>query len=67
VLHGVDVEHAGVLVDLRRQTDGEHGDVDPLHGGEPHHDQVRGHLIEHDGVLAQLRRVLAVGAQVLVA
>ena len=67
VLHGVDVEHAGVLVDLRRQTDGEHGDVDPLHGGEPHHDQVRGHLIEHDGVLAQLRRMLAVGAQVLVA
>ena len=67
VLHGVDVEHTGVLVDLRRQTDGEHGDVDPLHGGEAHHDQVRGHLVEHDGVLAQLCRALAVGAQVLVA
>ena len=67
MLHCVYVEHTCVLVDLGGQTDGEHGDVYPLDGGEAHHDKVWGHLVEHDGVLAQLCRTLAVRAQVFVA
>ena len=66
MLHCVYVEHTCVLVDLGGQTDGEHGDVYPLDRGEAHHDKVRGHFVEHDGVLAQLCRTLAIRAQVLV-
>ena len=39
----------------------------PLDSGEAHHDKMRGHLVEHDSVFAELCGSLAVRAQIFVA